>query len=374
LLTHKDNDLPPGRAFEEEVANYYRQFGAKAEVDHLLAGNQIDVYVEELTSSGTTVRIILECKDHFDPVGIDSMNRFATVFERVRAAGLAEKAIFVSRWAFTKPARLAAEIAKIDLLTAHDLARRLERIKSLSLIAVSNPDLTMFLGPEGRLLGQKGNAGSGQASHGPLTDPNLVERVKLIAEYIRELERLATDPSGTVVSVDITGSATAFENWVSNPLYAAVLQAGRHYTEAYRKQNGRSGVAALRTFVLDPRDISPQFIKNLEIALRLHLAAGVQAGIIFQDSQVPSEVVADIANMANKVCIDYGRLESYGGRAPSLLDITAPVGDPQFKRIRDRVAWTADPRNLDKVVQRTEDITEIIQDLRAKGDSSKLVE
>jgi hypothetical protein len=225
----------------------------------------------------------------------------------------------------------------------------------------------MFLGPEGRLLGHHAaKILSSQTPRSPIFDPNLIERVKLIAEYIRELERLATDPLGTVVSVDITGSATAFENWTSNPLYTAVLQAGGRYVEAYRNQHGGRGAGALRNFVLNPRDISPELIKNIETTLQLHLAAGVQAGIIFQDSGVPSEVVADIANMANKVCIDYGRLESYGGSGARLLDITASMGDPQFKRIRERVAWTIEPQNVDKVVQKDEDIREVIQELMGR--------
>jgi hypothetical protein len=361
-------ESPPGRSFEEEVANYYRQCGAtKVDVDVLLAGNQIDVYVCEMTSSGTPVRMIVECKDHRSPVGIDLINDFAGRFARIKDARLADKAIFVSRQLFTKPARQAAEAAHIDLLTANEIAIRLARIQSVSLIAVASPELAMFLGPEGRLLGhQVSEFRSNRKMLTPLSDPNLMERVKLIAEYIRELERLATDPSGTVVSVDITGSATAFDNWISNPLYTAALQAGGRYADAYRKQHGGNGVAALRNFVLNPHDIAPEFIKNIEITLRLHLAAGVQAGIIFQDSGVPSEVVADIANMANKVCIDFGRLESYGGRSPRLLDVMASTGDPQFKRIRERVAWTADPRNLDKVVQRDEDIREVVQELMGK--------
>jgi hypothetical protein len=191
-------------------------------------------------------------------------------------------------------------------------------------------------------------------------------RVKAFAEYIRELERLATDPVGTLVAVDITGSPTQFSNWISNDLYGGVLQAYGRYVSAYRRANGLVGTAAQRNFVIDPKDLSVELITNLEATLWRHLHEGVIAGIIYQDAAVPNEVIADIANLADRICIDYGRLEAYGGKAPSLLEITAPVGDPQFRRIRERVAWTMDPKNLDLLVRVPGDVSALVADLRAK--------
>src|SRR5580698_4471823 len=104
--------LPAGRGFEEYVGAYYRTCGAtRVAVDLLLAGRQIDVYVEEATLSGTTARTIVECKDHSKNVSVGEMDDFASVFQRVREAKLADYAVIVAKRGFTRYARQAAEAA-----------------------------------------------------------------------------------------------------------------------------------------------------------------------------------------------------------------------------------------------------------------------
>jgi hypothetical protein len=67
--------------------------------------------------------------------------------------------------------------------------------------------------------------------------------------------------------------------------------------------------------------------------------------------------------LAQRVAMDFGLVEGFHGTTPSLRDVVAPRGDPQFNRIRDRVAWTTDSRNLDAIIRRDEDIATVIDGL-----------
>ena len=124
--------MAPGRKFEEEVADYFRILGSKkVEVNRQIAGNQIDVYVEEETPSGSIVRVIVECKDYQNTVGVSKINAFASVLERVLAAGMADRGVFVARSGYSTEGRNAAAAAGVLLLTANDIRTRV-RLSSIT--------------------------------------------------------------------------------------------------------------------------------------------------------------------------------------------------------------------------------------------------
>jgi len=97
-----------GKELERQVANTYRKMGAwKVEHDVLMAGHQIDVYVEMLGPDRSLHRIAVEAKDWQGRVGIDVIGSWALVVDDLRRAGLVDEGIIVSPWGFTKPAREA---------------------------------------------------------------------------------------------------------------------------------------------------------------------------------------------------------------------------------------------------------------------------
>jgi hypothetical protein len=102
---------------------------------------------------------------------------------------------------------------------------------------------------------------------------------------------------------------------------------------------------------------------NLTQTLSLHVRYGLVAGIILKGASTPREVVADIGDLAARVGMDFGLVEGFHGTTSSLLDVVAFEGDPQFKRIRDRVAWTTERTNLDAIVTHEEDIADVIRGL-----------
>jgi hypothetical protein len=118
-------DVPKGPQFEREVAAIYRALGAKVQRDVSLAGNQIDLLVEERTSSGATIKIVVECKAYSKPVGIDIVNQFASLVGLLKERRLVDRGVIVTTEGFTRHAREAAKDI-IDLLEIADLKSQVQ--------------------------------------------------------------------------------------------------------------------------------------------------------------------------------------------------------------------------------------------------------
>ena len=119
-------DVSVWHAFERTVAAFFRELGARSVRQNVdLAGNQVDILVEEETGSGQTVRSIVECKYYQKNVPKDVVVRFGTVAQFLRNAGLIDKAVMVAYQGYTQSASLAAESARVELLTYQDLEARL---------------------------------------------------------------------------------------------------------------------------------------------------------------------------------------------------------------------------------------------------------
>jgi hypothetical protein len=103
-------------AFETAVAEFYRSLGAlKVQQNVNLAGNEVDVYVEERTASGQVVRTAVECKYYQRKVPKDVVLRFATVAKFLRDAGLVDKAVLVSYQGFTPDSFSVAQASGVEL-------------------------------------------------------------------------------------------------------------------------------------------------------------------------------------------------------------------------------------------------------------------
>jgi hypothetical protein len=110
--------------FERRVAAIYRMLGADVQHDIALAGNQIDVLLNEQTEAGTAIRSAVECKYHARAVGVDIVNAFAALVTLLKSRNLIERGIIVAKSGFTRNARAAAEQFGIDLIEAADLEQR----------------------------------------------------------------------------------------------------------------------------------------------------------------------------------------------------------------------------------------------------------
>lgn len=119
-----------GKAFEQQIADAYRELGAKKVVrDTKLADNQIDVYVE-FEIPGGLHRIAVEAKDWASPVGIAIVNAFTTITNLLRSERLIDEAIIISAVGFSKEARGAAERYHIQLKEIADLEADVARSKN----------------------------------------------------------------------------------------------------------------------------------------------------------------------------------------------------------------------------------------------------
>jgi len=122
----QDVKFHAGWEFERKVAAIYRTLGAKVEHDVALAGNQIDLLINELTPSGSQVRTAVECKNYTRPVGVDVVNAFGTLSYLLKQRQLIDRALLVSASGFTRQAKESAKAHDIDLLEADDLIARVE--------------------------------------------------------------------------------------------------------------------------------------------------------------------------------------------------------------------------------------------------------
>lgn len=117
------------RQFERDVAAIYRALGSTVQQDVVLAGNQIDVFVQEEPSSGALVRTAIECKAYSKPIGLEIVNQFASLVSLLKARKLIDRGAIVTTEGFTKQAREAAKDL-IDLLEIADLQQRVKGMAS----------------------------------------------------------------------------------------------------------------------------------------------------------------------------------------------------------------------------------------------------
>jgi hypothetical protein len=113
-----------GWEFERRVAAIYRTLGAQVQHDVALAGNQIDLLIDEPTPSGNRMRIAVECKNYSRPVGIEVINSFGSLVYLLKQRQLIDRAQLVASNGFTRQAREAATMHDIDLVEIDDLAAR----------------------------------------------------------------------------------------------------------------------------------------------------------------------------------------------------------------------------------------------------------
>jgi Hypothetical protein (DUF2513)/Restriction endonuclease len=114
-----------GYQFERDVAAIYRALGARVEQDTVLAGNQIDIFIEEQTSSGTRLRTAVECKAYSRPVGVDVVNQFASLIALLKQRGMVDRGAIVTSQGFTPQARAAGKDL-LELLEITDLRQRVQ--------------------------------------------------------------------------------------------------------------------------------------------------------------------------------------------------------------------------------------------------------
>ncbi len=115
--------------FEDEVAQIYRELGAKVKQNVKLAGFQIDLYLEEETPSKQKVRTAVECKFYRrQKVGNKIVNDFYRVIKTLKEKGLVDKGIIVSYSGFSQDAYLVSKETGIELLCFNDLKQLTKKI------------------------------------------------------------------------------------------------------------------------------------------------------------------------------------------------------------------------------------------------------
>jgi hypothetical protein len=110
-----------GKIFEQEVEDLLTLMGYAVSSNELVAGTQVDL-VAEKTSQLDNLRLLVECTDRSEPVGIALVKEKAGILASVANISHIHKLLFVSKSGFTAEAKKFAEgNPAINLLTLGDL-------------------------------------------------------------------------------------------------------------------------------------------------------------------------------------------------------------------------------------------------------------
>jgi hypothetical protein len=124
-------DKKTGKQLELRVAAAYRRMGArKVEHDAEMGGRQIDVYVELEGPDRSVHRIAVEVKDYDSPVGSPIVEAFSNLVARLHRERLIDEGVIVAASGFSRPARNAAKVDEIRLLTPEDLDVLVEQARA----------------------------------------------------------------------------------------------------------------------------------------------------------------------------------------------------------------------------------------------------
>jgi hypothetical protein len=81
---------------ERDVAAVYRALGAHVEQEVVLAGNRVDILVDEHSASGARVRTAIECKAYARPVGVDVVTQYASLIALLKERRLVDRGTLVT--------------------------------------------------------------------------------------------------------------------------------------------------------------------------------------------------------------------------------------------------------------------------------------
>lgn len=114
-------------AFESAVAGLYRALGAARVRQNVnLAGNQIDVYVEEFTESGQLLRTAIDCKFYDGQVPKSAILPVATVMTFLRQHDIIDRGAVVAYNGFSQDSFLVAQQGRLELIDFEELEAKVE--------------------------------------------------------------------------------------------------------------------------------------------------------------------------------------------------------------------------------------------------------
>jgi hypothetical protein len=108
-------------AFEDEVAQLYRELGASVKQNVKLSGFQIDIYLEEETRSKQKLRCAIECKFYDKKIGNKIVNDFSRIVQTLKESKLIDTGIIVSYSGFSSDAYTASRATGVELIHINDL-------------------------------------------------------------------------------------------------------------------------------------------------------------------------------------------------------------------------------------------------------------
>jgi hypothetical protein len=115
----------PSREFEQQVAELYRRLGFTVTHNERLVNQQVDIIAEKRVSGIGEVFLIVECKSHGRPVGVNDVAKFFASVVIARHHNRAFGGVMVSASGFTADAKgIARDLPYVWLLEPDELDER----------------------------------------------------------------------------------------------------------------------------------------------------------------------------------------------------------------------------------------------------------
>ncbi len=135
-----------GAALERQVALLYETLGYRVTPNIEISGRQIDILVTREVTGAPEVALAIECKNYSSSVGVQELEPFIALVERLNREGFVNGGVLVSNSSFSSQARaIARQHPSIELLTVDDLVRRVGGLKQASrLLTSEHEELDIF--------------------------------------------------------------------------------------------------------------------------------------------------------------------------------------------------------------------------------------
>lgn len=157
-----------------------------------------------------------------------------------------------------------------------------------------------------------------------------------IEQYVLRLAH--AEPTGPVMTVDVSGFGDEIKRWLFDPQFMAVLEYSRRIAERVPNRGQIGAEAFLRIFAIDPRELDLEHFDHVRAVFEVHAALDIGVGIVFISEAIPRECIAELALVPGWLAADFGPTlcpaNDVGEHAPTLVE---EPDDERFQAIERRV-------------------------------------
>ncbi len=125
-MSNFKNTTAKGKSLEDEIADIYRELDGtiKVEQNIIIAGIQVDVYVEVMSNDGIVNQYAIDAKNYDSNVKAEEVRKCINDFLTMKMSHKIDQGIIIAKLGFTADGVTAAKEANIRLITIKELRKR----------------------------------------------------------------------------------------------------------------------------------------------------------------------------------------------------------------------------------------------------------